>query len=91
MAGTQSELDKKVLKVAQELSEMLVNHKYDESWEKAGELNGLLKKSGEELTLLSYMVDMLRNHVKSYYYQNNAIKKAHTAMSAIGHKLGEFK
>ncbi|MDV5987560.1 hypothetical protein KB575_00560 [Streptococcus canis] len=86
---TRSAEDKKVLQVAQELSELLVNHKYDESWEKAGELNSLLKKR-EGLTLPGFMVDMMSQHLKSYYYQNNAIGKAHKAMSAIGHKLQEF-
>ncbi|WP_273451258.1 hypothetical protein [Streptococcus ferus] len=82
--------DKKVLAISQEFSELLVNHKYDEAWEKAGELNGLLKKR-EELTLPSYMIDMMQTHLKNYYYQNNVVNKAHKAMSAIGHKLADFK
>ncbi|AXQ77771.1 hypothetical protein DDV21_001120 [Streptococcus chenjunshii] len=86
----QNEQDKKVLHVAQELAELLTTHKYEESWEKAGELNGLLK-SREGLTLPSYMLDMLNQHLKSYYYQNNVINKAHKAQSAIGHKLAEFR
>lgn len=90
MPQAQSEQDKKVLRVAQELSALLVSHKYDESWEKAGELNGLLKNR-ENLTLPSYMLDMLGQHLKSYYFQNSHIKKAHTAMSAIGHKLEDFQ
>lgn len=90
MPQGKSEQDKKVLHVAQELSDLLTSYKYDEAWEKAGELNGLLK-SDEGLTLPSYMLDMLRQHVKSYYYQNNIITKSHKAMTAIGHKLAEFQ
>lgn len=82
--------DKKVLAVNQELSELLIGHKYNEAWEKAGELNSLLKKR-DDLTLPSYMLDMLQNHLKSYYYQNNAVTKAHKTMTAIGHKLADFK
>lgn len=90
MAQAKSEQDKKVLHVAQELSDLLTSYKYDEAWEKAGELNSLLK-SDEGLTLPSYMLDMLREHVKSYYYQNNNITKSRKAMTAIGHKLAEFQ
>ncbi|WP_373808431.1 hypothetical protein [Streptococcus ferus] len=82
--------DKKVLAVSQELSELLVGHKYDEAWEKAGELNALLKKR-DDLTLPSYMLDMMQTHLKNYYYQNNVVNKAHKSMSAIGHKLADFK
>ena len=85
-----NEQDKKVLGLANELSELLVAHKYEETWERVGELNSLLKKK-EELTLPSYMIDALVQHVKSYYYQNNQVKKARTAMTAIGHKLADFK
>ncbi|HFN2780232.1 TPA: hypothetical protein ACHDGW_000758 [Streptococcus pyogenes] len=89
MSNTRSEADKKLLVVTQELSELLISHQYDQSWEKAGELNSLLKKR-EELTLPGYMVDMIQQHLKSYYYQNNMINKAHKSMSAIGHKLQGF-
>lgn len=90
MPQGKSEQDKKVLVITQELSELLTNYKYDEAWEKAGELNKLLKlKDG--LTLPPYMIDMLVTHMKSYYYQNNQIQKAHKVMSAIGHKLAEFQ
>lgn len=85
-----TEQDKKVLQVVQELSSLLTSYKYEEVWEKAGELNSLLKKR-DELTLPPYMIDMLQQHVKSYYYQNNNVTKAHKAMVAIGHKLEEFK
>ncbi len=78
-----------MLNVAHELSELLVGHSYDKAWEKAGELNSLLKRR-EELTLPGYMVDMIAQHLKSYYFQNNVISKAHKTMSAIGHKLEEF-
>lgn len=90
MAQTRNEKDKKVLAVSQELSGLLTAYKYEEAWEKAGELNSLLKQR-DELTLPPYMIDMLAQHLKSYYYQNSVIKKAHKAMSAIGHKLEEFK
>lgn len=43
MSGTRSEADKKLLVVTQELSELLISHQYDQLWEKAGELNSLLK------------------------------------------------
>lgn len=89
MSNTRPEADKKILHVAHELSELLVGHSYDQAWEKAGELNSLLKRR-EELTLPGYMVDMIAQHLKSYYYQNNTVSKAHKAMSAIGHKLEEF-
>ncbi|MCK1245186.1 hypothetical protein MX035_08975 [Streptococcus uberis] len=89
MSGTRSEADKKLLQVAQELSELLVGHSYDQAWEKAGELNSILKKR-EEFTLPEYMVDMIQQHLKSYYRQNRIVNKAYIAMSAIGHKLQEF-
>lgn len=89
MSGTRSEADKKLLQVAQELSELLVGHSYDQAWEKAGELNSILKKR-EEFTLPEYMVDMIQQHLKSYYRQNKIVNNAHIAMSAIGHKLQEF-
>lgn len=89
MLNTHTETDKKMLNVAHELSELLVGHSYDQAWEKAGELNSFLKRR-EELTLPGYMVDMITQHLKSYYHQNNAVNKAHKAMSAIGHKLEEF-
>lgn len=89
MQNTRSEADKKILKVAQEFSELLKTHNYDASWEKAGELNSLLKKR-DDLSLPGYMVDMIAQHLKSYYYQNNVVTKAHKAMTAIGHKLEEF-
>ena len=79
-----------MLNVAHELSELLVGHSYDKAWEKAGELDSLLKRR-EELTLQGYMVDMIAQHLKSYYYQNNVVSKDHTTISAIGHKLEEFK
>lgn len=82
--------DKKLLQVAQELSQLLSGYKYDEAWEKAGELNSLLKNR-EESTLPNYMLDMIQTHLKSYYYQNNQVSKAHKAMTAIGHRLEEFK
>lgn len=90
MANVRSEADRKVLRVTQELSELLTSYKYDEAWEKAGELNSLLKKR-DELTLPAYMLDMLQQHLKSYYYQNNVVSKARKSMAAIGHKLEEFK
>lgn len=90
MAGTRTEADKKLLHVAQELSELLVGHSYDQAWEKAGELNSILKKR-EEFTIPEYMIDMIQQHLKSYYRQNTNVNKAHKAMSAIGHKLQEFK
>lgn len=90
MAQTRNEKDKKILAVSQELSGLLVSYKYEEAWEKAGELNALLKNR-DELTLPPYMIDMLQQHLKSYYYQNNVVKKAHRSMTAIGHKLEEFK
>lgn len=83
-------MDKKVLKVSQELSELLTAYKWEEAYTKAGELNGLLKNR-DELTLPGYMVDMMAQHVRSYYYQNNQVSKAHKSMVAIGHKLAEFK
>lgn len=90
MANTQNAEDKKLLAVSQEFSGLLTSHKYDEAWEKAGELNGLLKKR-EGLTLPGYMVDMIETHLKSYYFQNSNVNKARKAMSAIGHKLAEIK
>ncbi|PIA85352.1 hypothetical protein [Streptococcus parauberis] len=90
MLNTHTETDEKMLNVAHELSELLVGHSYDKAWEKAGELNSLLKRR-EELTLQGYMVDMIAQHLKSYYYQNNVVSKDHTTISAIGHKLEEFK
>ncbi|HEM3630743.1 TPA: hypothetical protein U1D13_000628 [Streptococcus suis] len=90
MAENRTQEDKKVLAVSQELSQALVTYKWEEAWTKAGELNGLLKNR-EGLTLPPYMLDMLVQHLKSFYYQNNQINKAHKAMSAIGHKLEEFK
>lgn len=89
MSETRSKLDKKLLNVTHELSELLVGHSYDQAWEKAGELNSILKNR-EDFTLPEYMVDMIAQHLKSYYYQNNTVNKAHKAMSAIGHKLEEF-
>lgn len=82
--------DKKVLGVVAELSVFLKEHKYDEAWEKAGELSALIK-SREELSLPDYMIDMLQQHLKKFYYQNSVIKKARKAQSAVGHKLEEFK
>ncbi len=35
MSGTRSEADKKLLVVTQELSELLVSHQYEQSWEKS--------------------------------------------------------
>lgn len=90
MTGTRSDADKKLLQVAQELSELLVGHTYDQAWEKAGELNSILKNR-EEFTLPEYMIDMIQQHLKSYYRQNNNVNTAHKVMSAIGHKLQEFK
>ncbi|MFS1664092.1 hypothetical protein [Streptococcus sp. zg-JUN1979] len=85
-----TEADKKLLFVTQELSDLLTSHKYDEAWTKAGELHSLLKNT-EGLTLPPYMLDMLKTHLKSYYYQNNVVNKAHKAMSAIGGKLADFR
>lgn len=79
MSNTRSEADKKLLVVTQELSELLTSHQYEQSWEKAGELNSLLKRR-EEFTLPGYMVDMIQQHLKSYYYQNNMINKAHRTL-----------
>lgn len=89
MSKNYTEQDKKVLRVSSELSELLTAYKWDEAYTKAGELNALLKKR-DELTLPGYMLDMMATHVKSYYYQNNQVSKAHKAMVAIGHKLAEF-
>ncbi|MGT2896010.1 hypothetical protein ACVRZR_06470 [Streptococcus entericus] len=86
-----TDADKKLLHVAQEFSTCLTSRNYDEAWTKAGELNELLKeKNREGLTLPPYMVDMLAQHLKSYYYQNNVVSKARKVMSAIGHKVAEF-
>lgn len=85
-----NEKDKKFLAVAQELSELLTAYKWDDAYTKAGELNSLLKQR-EELSLPSYMIDMAQSHLKSFYYQNTAVNKAHKAMVAVGHKLAEFK
>ncbi|HEM3642583.1 TPA: hypothetical protein U1C81_000553 [Streptococcus suis] len=71
------------------MSELLVAYQYEGTWELVGELNALLKKN-EELTLPTYMIDSLKQYVKSYYYQNDQVKKARTAMTAIGHKLADF-
>lgn len=86
---TRNEQDKKVLGLANQISELLVAHQYEGTWELVGELNALLKKK-EELTLPTYMIDSLIQYIKSYYYQNNQVKKARTAMTAIGHKLADF-
>ncbi|HEM6035848.1 hypothetical protein [Streptococcus suis] len=90
MANNRTDADKKLLAVSQELSQALTSHKYDDAWTKAGELNGLLK-SRDEYTLPGYMLDMIAKHLKDFYWQNNQVNKAHKAMSAIGHKLEEFK
>lgn len=82
--------DKKLLATAQEFSGLLTAYKYEEAKELASQLNDLLKKR-DELTLPGYMVDMMQQHLKSYYYQANVVYKARKAMSAIGHKLAEFK
>lgn len=85
-----NDMDKKLLNLTTELSEALTTYKYEEAWNKAGELNSLLKNR-EQFSLPGYMLDMIGQHVKSYYYQNSTVQKAHKAMSAIGHKLEEFK
>lgn len=89
MSNTRSEADKKLLNVAHELSELLVGHSYDQAWEKAGELNSLLKRR-EEFTLPEYMIDMMEQHLKSYYIKTKEVQKIHKVMSAIGHKLEGF-
>lgn len=88
--NNRSEADKKLIAVSQELSQSLIVHKYEEAWTKAGELNNLLKKR-EEYTLPGYMLDMIAQHLKEFYRQNNYVSKAHKTMSAIGHKLEEIK
>ena len=90
MANNRTDADKKLLAVSQELSQALTSHKYDDAWTKAGELNGLLKKR-DEYTLPSYMLDMIAQHLKEFYRQNNYVSKAHKTMTAIGHKLEEIK
>lgn len=85
-----NELDKKFLKVAQELSEALVAYQWDEAYTKAGELNSLLKQR-DQMTLPGYMLDSAQNHLRSFYHQNTVVQKAHKAMIAVGHKLVEFK
>ncbi|MFM1676741.1 hypothetical protein AB6P01_09785 [Streptococcus mutans] len=90
MPQSKNEQDKKVLSVVQELSQLLIGYKYDEAWGKAGELSGLLRNT-ESLTLPSYMLDMLKQHLKSYYYQQEQVNKSHKAQLAIGHKLEDFQ
>lgn len=89
MSNTRSEADKKLLNVAHELSELLVGHSYDQAWEKAGEFNSLLKRR-EEFTLPEYMIDMMEQHLKSYYIKTKEVQKIHKGMSVIGHKLEGF-
>lgn len=66
--------DKKVLGVVAELSVFLKEHKYDEAWEKAGELSALIK-SREELSLPDYMIDMLQQHLKKFIIKIRLLKK----------------
>ncbi|MDY2776642.1 MAG: hypothetical protein SOV02_09140 [Streptococcus infantarius] len=80
--------DKKLLAVADQVSELLLAYKYDEAWEAVGELNALLKK--EDYSLPEEVLETMRKNVKSYYYQETqVIRQAHRVMSAIGHSLAE--
>ncbi|MFI3886752.1 hypothetical protein [Streptococcus parauberis] len=90
MSETRSEADKKLLHVANEFSESLISYNYEEAWQKHGELSSLLKNR-EEYTLPGYMIDMIQQHISSFRKLNDKVNQAHKAMSAIGHKLQEFK
>ncbi|MBZ2021409.1 hypothetical protein [Streptococcus sanguinis] len=90
MAQTRSETDKKVLGLAKEAGELLVNYKYSEAWPVMGQLYGLVKKK-DDLALPDYMVEALEKYVRDYYHQNDIVNQAHKAMTAVGGKMAQME
>lgn len=81
-------IEKKLKGIAQELSQLLLTYKWEEAWQKAGELSALLKTE-EALNLPAIKIDGIRSLMKSYYSKARSVQAAQKAMLAIGHKLAD--
>lgn len=83
------ENDVKFKKALQAMTEALLDNKFDEAWQPAGELNAMLK-SKETLSIPHIVLDNLGYKLRFYYRSNEDIKKAHRQQKAIGHDLEEL-
>lgn len=89
MANTIGTLEKKILGLVNDLSNLLTTYKYDEAWQVAGELNSVLKSS-EVIQLPADMLEAIRVELKGYYFTNSEIQSLHKRLVAKGHKLADL-
>lgn len=85
--ATLNDDNKKLLELAQIASELLTTYQYDKTWKVMGELNSRLKAADD--TIPDFVLDQIKQDLRSYYYHEHSIKKTHRAMTAIGHNLAD--
>lgn len=85
--ATLTDDSKKLLELVQTASELLTTYQYDKTWKVMGELNSRLKAADD--TIPDVVLDQIKQDLRSYYYHEHRIKKAHRAMTAIGHHLAD--
>ena len=89
LAQAKQNIEKHIKELSNELGELMKKHNYTESWTKAGELNGLLKK--EEVQKINpILVEKLQAELRGYYYINSEIQKFNKQLYAKGSKLIEL-